>query len=424
MWRSGRGTSPWQRLLAVIRGRAARSTSWAMLGQSTAILASTANFLLLARIVGPEEYGLIAGTWALVLGLAPIAALGSDRLIVRDVTQGRITARAAFGAALLTAATGWVAALALLAAFHFVLLPQTPLLLLLLLAVADLVALGTVTLITSLWFALGNARNGGLAMSVSNLTRLLSVLLFAATGGDDAVEWAVWYASFALLSASLQLMVALRSIGRPSLERYRFRERIREGLPYSSNMAAATVQNDVDKTFLVRFGEAEAAGHYSVAYRLAAIAYLPVLAALQPLFPRFFASGERGGIHATAALGKRVTGPFLLYGVLASVASVVFAPIVPLLVGEAYAESVLLLQLLAPLVLLKTLQSVAGDVLTGAGLQKTRMWCVVVAAVTNVALNLALIPTMGVVGALIATAVAEVLQVALLLGAVKRGLRV
>src|SRR5699024_4037254 len=86
-----------RRLLSRGTGASGRATSWAMLGQLSAIIASSANFLLLARILGPAEYGLVAGTWALVLAVAPVAALGSDRLVARDISGGGWAANHALG---------------------------------------------------------------------------------------------------------------------------------------------------------------------------------------------------------------------------------------------------------------------------------------------------------------------------------------
>lgn len=413
-----------RRGLGMARAKSGRAASWAMLGQISAILASTANFLLLARILGAAEYGLVAGTWALVLAVAPIAALGADRLAVRDISGAKAPPNEALAAGMLTAAAGWVLVIGGLVALHPVILPQASLALLLLLAVADVVAMGTVAIITAVCFATANARAAGIAAVTVNLTKLAAVVAFAVTGGgSDPVRWATFYAVFAVLSAAGQLAFAFKRFGRPVIHGFHLRSRVRDGLPYSGNVVATVVQNDADKTLLVRAGLQEATGHYSVAYRVASIAYLPVLAVLQSMFPRFFALGHEGGLPATAAFGRKLAKPLLAYGVVAGVGLVLCAPLVPLIVGEEYRPSVPLLMLLAPLVLVKVVQSVTGDVLTGAGRQHTRTRCVAIAAVTNVAINLVLIPLLGITGALIATGVAEVLQATLLLLAVRRGLR-
>ncbi|MCI2238420.1 polysaccharide biosynthesis C-terminal domain-containing protein [Paenibacillus sp. TRM 82003] len=411
------------RLHGFSRRGSTRATSWSMLGQLTAILSSTANFLLLARVVGPQQYGLIAGAWALVLAVAPVAALGSDRLIVRDVSAGATAPSRALGHALVTAATGWAVVVGGLLALHSMLLPQTPIALIAYLAVADIVALQTVTIITALCFATRNARAAGICTITVHLTKLLAVVVFVLTGGDDPVRWAMTYAVLSVLSTAVQLGFAVRRFGRPSARGFHPLRRAREGLPYSGNVVATVVQNDADKTLLVRHGLVVEAGHYSVAYRLASMAYLPVLAVLQAAFPRFFALGGEGGLPATTALARRMALPLLAYAGVAALGLAVCAPVVPVLIGEEYRDSVGLLTLLAPLVVVKVVQSLAGDALTGAGRQHTRTVCVGTAAAVNVAVNLVLIPTMGLTGALVATFTAEVLQAALLLLSIRTGLR-
>lgn len=407
----------------VARRKSARATSWAMLGQLSAIIASTANFLLLARLVGPTEYGIIAGSWALVLAAAPIAALGADRLLMRDVSAGHLPPAQALGAALVTLAMGCVVIIGALVSLHSVLLPQTPLALLVSLALAEIVAMGMVVLVTALFFATSNARAAGITSVVVNATKLLAVVTFAVSGDGDPVHWAMIYAGYAVVSALGQLAVAIRRFGRPSVKSYHFVARARDGLPYSGNVVATVVQNDADKTLLLRNGLGADVGHYSVAYRLASMAYLPVLAVMQAMLPRYFAVGGEGGLPATTAFARRLAKPLLAYGVAATVVVIAVAPLVPVAVGEEYRESVALLALLAPLVLAKVVQTVVGDALTGAGRQRTRTLCVSIAAATNVSINLALIPILGLTGALVATFVAEVLQASLLCLAVYLGLR-
>jgi O-antigen/teichoic acid export membrane protein len=411
-----------RRLARVARGRSARASSWAMVGQLASLVASAANFLLLARLIGPAEYGLVAGTWALVMAVGPLASLGSERLLVRDVSGRQLPAAQALGAGLLTLSAGAFMVIGGLVGLHSVLLPQTPVLLLAALAVAEIPAAGVIKLITGLCFSTGNARAAAVTSVLVSLTKLLAVATFALLGGDEAVTWAVLYAGFSLVSALGQLLWAARRFGRPSARNYHFFRRARDGAPFSGHVIAGIAQNDADKTLLVRYGLAAEAGLYSVAYRLISMAFMPVLAVLQAMFPRYFAVGSAGGLTATSALARRLALPLLAYAVGATVLLVAITPVLPVLLGEEYRESSRFLLLLAPLVLFKVVQTVTGDALTGAGMQTTRTLCVATAAGVNIAVNIALIPVLGVMGAIIATYVAEVTQVVLVLVAVRRGL--
>lgn len=410
------------RLGTMVRTRAARSSAWAVLGQLAGVLVGLGNFLLLARVLGPAEYGLVAGAWALVLASGPLMTLGAERLVIRDVTaDGNV--RAALGAGLVTSAAGATFGVLLLLGLHSFVLPQVPILLLGGLAVAEIFAGGLTGCLIALSFAVGDARSASISTVLVGLVKLSAVLVFAVGGGGDPVQWALAYAALSLAAAAGQVAWGWHRFGRPTLVGYRFVGRVREGLPYSAGTTAGIVHTSADKVLLVRFGYAEEAGLYAVAYRLASMVSTPVLAVMQAMLPRYFAAGARGGVAASAAFGRRLLPPLAAYGVFAAVVLVGAAVFLPDLLGEEYAESASILMLLAPLPLIRLVQSVTGDALTGAGRQGTRTTCAAIAATMNVALNIALIPPFGLTGVLTALLVTQVLSVVLLRLALRRRLR-
>lgn len=399
----------------------AKENGWALLAQGGVLVSGLANLLLLARLVGPADYGVVAGVLAVVYTVGPLAALGADKLVVRDISSQDVAARTALTTALVTGLLGALAATAAVLVVLPVLLPAAPLTLVVALCVAELVAGIVITCSSGARWASGDARGGSLTTSATSVAKLLAVVVFAVTGEPETVRWAVLYAGASSIAAVLAVAWAFARFGRPALDGYRFRSRAREGLPYSLNVSATIAQNDADKALLVRYGYAVEAGLYSVAYRLATIAWLPVLAVLQANFPRFFAVGSQDGLEGTAAMARRLRRPLLVYGVVAALGLLVVAPLVPLLVGAEYQGSVVLVVLLAPLALVKVVQYVSSDALTGGGHQGTRTRCILASLVLNVTLNLLLIPSHGLVGALVATAASETLYAVLANVALRRG---
>lgn len=408
------------RVAALAGGHAVRAGKWALIGQAAGIAASLANFLLLARLIGPADYGLVAAAWALVLTLGPILTFGADRLVVRDISGSGRDPAEALTASLLTVLGGTGVAAVVIVVLHPLVLPQVPFLLLASIAVADISSVAVAACLLSLCFATGIPRAGGLLTIGVALGKISAVVAFALLDGEDPVVWALLYAGFSLGLVVVELTWAFRRFGRPVRGDYRFLPRAREGLAYSGNQAATMVQNDSDKIVLVRSGYAEETGLYSVAYRLATTAYMPVLAVLTSTYPKFFAVGASGGLTATAALARRLALPLLAYGVVVAVALVVVAPLVPVLVGEQYRGSVPLLMALSVLPLLRVGQVLAGDALTGAGRQGTRTRCFAGSAALNLALNLAFTPQYGVAAALAATFAAELTALVLVHAALRR----
>jgi O-antigen/teichoic acid export membrane protein len=86
-------------------------------------------------------------------------------------------------------------------------------------------------------------------------------------------------------------------------------------------------------------------------------------------------------------------------GVLLAALMWVTAPAIPHLVGKSFDESVTALRWLCLLPLFRSFQWSAGDALTGAGHQKSRLGTQAFAAAFNTAVNLYLIPRYGWYGA-------------------------
>lgn len=392
----------------------ARSSAHALVGQVALAVAGLLNFLLLARLLGPSTYGLVAGALALVLTVGPIAALGADKLATRDIARDRSAAAAALTHAMMTVIAGSLVTGIAIWTVQPLVLPQVSRNLLLALVVAEALANGIMVCTAGTRFALGQARAGGGAMVAIAAAKIAAVVAFAVGGTEDPLWWATAYAALVLVAALGSATLTFRQVGRPRPAGYRLVRQVRDGLPYSLNITATVAQNDIDKTLLVRFGYDNDAGLYSVAYRLATLAWLPVLAVLQASLPRFFTVGQAEGVSATAALARRLMRPLLAYGVFAAVVLVAIAPLIPVLVGEEYRGSVLMLMLLAPLALLKVAQYVPSDALTGAGHQPTRTACIVTSMGLNLGLGIIFIPRYGVAAALAATFFAEVTYVVLI----------
>src|SRR5271155_450094 len=95
----------------------ARNAGWMVLGQGGGFLLQSVYFILIARLLGPFEYGLFAGAFALTSILGQYSAMGSGTLFLRYVTADRKQFSVYWGNILVTTTVSSlliVAALALL----------------------------------------------------------------------------------------------------------------------------------------------------------------------------------------------------------------------------------------------------------------------------------------------------------------------
>jgi O-antigen/teichoic acid export membrane protein len=172
------------------------------------------------------------------------------------------------------------------------------------------------------------------------------------------------------------------------------RQRTGEGLVFALSSSTMNIYNNIDKAMLGHYGMNAANGIYSMAYRVVDIATMPVGAIHTAAFPRFFCKGAAGPRSTTSyalEILKR-TGPMT---VLLATGIAATAPIIPLVAGRSFIESVSALRWLCLLPLFRSFQLSAGDALTGSGYLKLRLVVQGLAAAFNFVANIYLIPHYG-----------------------------
>jgi len=149
---------------------------------------------------------------------------------------------------------------------------------------------------------------------------------------------------------------------------------------------------------LSHYGMNAATGIYAMAYRAVDVATIPIFSIRDAAMPRFFRNG-REGIRGSASLAKSLLGRTMLIGLASALLLFLVAPLIPLIVGPDFADSVSALRWLCLIPFFRSVHQITGCALTGAGLQRYRTSAQLVAAAFNFALNLWLIPIYGWLGA-------------------------
>jgi O-antigen/teichoic acid export membrane protein len=186
------------------------------------------------------------------------------------------------------------------------------------------------------------------------------------------------------------------------------RDALREALPIGIATLLGTIYFRSDVVLLQWLRGDAATGAYGAAYRLFEGAFFLPALVLAALFPAL-AESVVGPRAEVGRLVHRALRWMALLG-LAAAAFLAFAvaPLMHLLYGEDYAESALLLQLLAPALCFIFPNYVLMHFLVAAGRQKTNAWLAALGVPVCIALNLVLIPTLAARGAATATVATEV----------------
>ena len=243
-----------------------------------------------------------------------------------------------------------------------------------------------------------------------NLIRLGAVALISAVGQGGLIPFAWTYFGATVVAALLSLLQVHLAYGPPDWSRSGLAGRLREGLGFSLSLVATTAQGEFDKTLLLRLDTATAAGNYSVASRVVSATTTPLISYILAAVPRLFREGEQG---TATSLARRLLPPILLYGVAAGTVLLVFAPLLPLVFGESFTGTIHLIHWLAPLPLLTGIALLELNVLSVSGFQRTRVKIEIFVLIINIILNLALIPSIGMLGSAIAMLTSQSILVAL-----------
>jgi O-antigen/teichoic acid export membrane protein len=376
-----------------LRGRLAKNASWMFLGQGVNFAVQACYFVLLARLLGANQYGIFVGAAAAVSLLSQYSTLGSGLVLVRQVSRHTDEFPQYWGNVLITTlSVGGFVILSLAWLGKWMVGPASA-------GVIVLVAVGECTCARL-------AEAGGQAFQAfeqlkltAALTSLTSVArLLAATGmvlmlhHATVHQWVIASLGVSGLSAVMAMTLVTTRLGWPRINLRLLRARALEGVGFSIAASTTSVYNDIDKAMLSRYGMLAANGIYSMAYRVIDMSCTPIRALQSAAFPRLCQTG-RNGVAGSIALTRKLLGKTLPFGLLAAAAMFVSAPIIPHIVGRSFASSVSALQWLCLLPVFRSLHLSAGDTLTGGGYQRYRTAAQLCAAGLNFGLNLWLIPT-------------------------------
>ena len=372
------------------------NTLWAIGGYVARLLLQAVYFVIIARCLGPKEYGGFIAIAAMASLVAPFVSLGSGSLLIKHVSRDRSRFAECWGNCLVVTAVSGVGLILLTVALGAIWLPRSiSLLTIVLICAADLIFVRLLDMAAWAFQAFEQlAMNARLNVLIS-VTRLCGVIGLAVLVRKPTVlTWAAVYLSAAIVAAACALVWVNTRLGMPAPRLRGIISECKEGLYFAVSNSAATIYNDIDKTMVARLSTLEATGIYGAAYRLMDVAFIPVRALLNAAYPSFFRHGVNG-LHSALRYGRRLLLQTLPYAFVAVAALYLGAPLVPTILGKSYSNVTEALCWLCPLPLLKTLQFFIADALTGAGYQRIRTVAQVLVALFNILINLWAIPAFG-----------------------------
>ncbi len=382
-------------LLRLRSSRLAHNAGWLLAGQGLGLVLQAVYFVVLARLLGPVQYGVFAGSFALAALVAQYSPLGTGTLFLRYVTADHSKFSEYWGNLLVvTTVVGAALVLALQLLGPRLLNPASAALVLF--AAVGNCLCGQLTIEAARVFqTFEQMRFTALLNLLTSLVRTIAAAsMLWAMHQATAWQWAVVAMSVSALASLATVVTITVKFGTPTFSLKLFREHNSEGMGYAVAMSTSSIYNDVDKIMLSHYGMNLANGVYSMAYRIIDIATIPIFSLRDAAMPRFFKAGQ-SGVDASAELAMRLLRRAVPLAATASVVLFVAAPLVPRIAGRGFSEGIAAVQFLCLIPLLRSFHQMTGCALTGAGLQRFRTSTQFAAAAINFGLNLWLIPTHG-----------------------------
>jgi O-antigen/teichoic acid export membrane protein len=386
------------------------NTAYRLLADVGSKLASVVFFVVMARELGDEQFGVFAFGLAFVTLASTLGNFGQDQILTREVARDRglldqyfantMAIKLVFAGISLAVTIGIAAAAGLDSVTR---------------EVTILLGLAVVLeLLMSTCFASYQAFERLEYIPVALISqRFLTagVGIAALLGGAGVVAAAGIYLAGAVVGLVLAIWLLLDRVAKPRLavDTGSWWPLMRAALPIGVAGVFAVVLFRIDTVMLAAYESKDVVGDYSAAYRLFEATLFvswSVGSAVYPVFSRLTPSSAPSVGFVYERSLKLVTALTLP---LAAGAAVLAGPVVETLYGEQYDEAVSALRLLAPAIALYPVCYLGGYLLVSQDRQRVLTVVYGVVALENILLNLVLIPMLSLEGAALGTSISQLL---------------
>lgn len=386
----------------------ARNTAWASLASLTQFGVTAIVLALLTFEFEPAMFGDFIGALSLIFFAAPFAGFGAPNLLQKRHGADGFTMTDSLSLARGMTVLGGAFWTITITALSMVLIPNVDTTMVLMLAVAELIAISYIDTCQAAIQATETLKLALVLKAAQSGLRLLALgMMFAFIDEPSLVRWSMLYMLAAIGAAVIAHVTVQRHIDERALVTWPRWSDVSEGVGLTLGWGTERLRTDADKVLLVRYGLAADAGLYGAAARMLQIAYVPIRGAVAASLARFWRGANEPG--SPSALARQLVGVAGGYGVLAGVGLAITAPLLPLVLGDGYGGTTEILLWLTPLPVLTAFQAFSATALTSEGYNRERVAIVLAGTALNIVLNIILIPGSGWQGAVWATLITEVL---------------
>lgn len=386
---------------------AGRNMGWLMIDRVLRLTVGVLVFALLARHLGPTDFGSLNFVLALASIFAAFTPFGLDGILARDLVRTPEHSSALLGTTLLLQMLSGCIAMALMCTVGYALVSEQSELLPLVAAASLLPVLRVAEIVKYPFEAKVSSRYPiAVECGVFLLMSGARMAMIEAGFGLSA------FVAIAVIEASL-IAIGLTVLARNSAlvpkpwhaNLRTAKSLLRQGWPLVLSAAAVMIYMRIDQIMLAEISSEHQLGLYSAAIKVSEAVYLIPIVLVASMYPAILALQASESAHYQARMQELLD---LLGGIaiFAALALTFSAPlIITLLYGSNYAAAAPILQIHAWACLFVFMGVAGSRWYIAEGKQRLSASRTIAGALTNVALNLLLIPWHGALGAAIATVI-------------------
>ena len=375
------------------------------------------KFAILARALGVEQFGLYNAMLGLMAFVSPFAGWGFNSLLFRYVTRDKFSFPLWWGNALtVIAISGSLLAIAVTASSQYI-VPQSTLLLSLLLGVMQLITSPMSDVVERAFRARYQMRQAAWISTIPQILAFLALFGFLSMSEQTALTWAAWSLLASAIGTAILVVVTSVVHGSPKPNLRAIADNWVMGMHFAVGQSASSIYSSIDRVMLARFGTLSDTGVYAAAMTILGMAKLPLSTLEQITHPKFYELGGQSVI-ATARFAWKNVKLGTVYAMVAGAGLILLSPLVPVVLGSSYESSVGALRWCAIFPLLSAIGNPARVVITAIDRPQDRTKILMVAALMNTVLNFMWIPRYGWRGAIASTVLCEVILVIALWGVI------
>jgi len=321
-----------------LNGPIARATLRTSFVLGLRLLVQAGTLLLVARMLGPDQFGAFAGVAALAMVLGTVSTFGTHLVLLGEVSRDPTRRLEVLCYAVPTTLLSGSTLLATYLLLCSLVLAKAGV------AIQVLIAIGvTETLLQPLFslpamehLALGRTARSQLLTTLPLALRLVAAAtVFLMHPSDPLAAYGYGY----LLASLIALLTATLTISAPwpAPKRWRLMSKaeLRNTAGYAALAITATSPTELDKTLAAKLLPLANAGLYAAGARILGAATLPVIAMMLSTLPRLFREGQDQP-RRTAHLLRWVFGAALAYSFALGVLLWYIAPVFVWLLGPKY----------------------------------------------------------------------------------------